>query len=307
MTTSYQSGIIAEASSDALFITLKVNNDHIEQIKQKLSAIPATVSYFQQKFPGADLHAAIGIGSDIWDSLDTKRPKELTSFPHVKGEEYEVVPAYADLVLHIRSFRRDATYELTNAIYQSLKSDVSIIEEVSCFKYLDNRDLTGFVDGTENPTGDDRIRVALVGDEDNSYKGGSYLNLMKFTHDLDKWEKETLKTQEDTYGRTKYENEEYPSSEKSVHAHTKRTSIKDEHGKSREILRQSMPFASLTEKGLIFVSYSKTPEIFNLMLESMIKGDEHGHTDHLLKYTTAHKGLTFFVPPWDWFKTLTQQ
>ena len=303
MMTPYQSGIVAEASSDALFITLNANRSEISSLKSALAAAPELIEGLQAQFPDAELHAAVGLSSLIWDELDTERPKFLAPFPHITGKDIELLPTDVDLVLHIRSSRHDVTYQLASILFKALGKSVILVDEVSCFKYLDNRDLTGFVDGTENPAGEQRKAVALVGDEDPSFKQGSYFNLMRFVHDLGKWEQEDLKTQEDIYGRTKHTNQEYPSAEKSVHAHTKRTSLKDENGNSLEILRHSMPFASLTEKGLMFASYSKTPVIFNMMLESMVKGDENGNTDHLMKYTQATTGQAFFVPSNDWLRS----
>lgn len=303
MMTPFQSGIIAEASSDALFITLNVDRSELSTFKNALAAAPALIEDMQSHFPAADLHASIGLSHLIWDELDNKRPLHLAAFPHITGKDIEFTPTDVDLVLHVRSSRHDTTYQLANVLFKAFGKSVSLVEEVSCFKYLDNRDLTGFVDGTENPEGEQRKSVALVGNEDPSFEHGSYFNLMRFVHDLEKWEKEDLKTQEDIFGRTKHTNQEYPSAEKSVHAHTKRTSLKDENGESMEILRHSMPFASLTEKGLMFASYSKTPIIFNLMLESMVKGDENGNTDHLMKYTQATTGQAFFVPSNDWLRS----
>lgn len=303
--TPYQSGIVAEASSDALFITLDVNRSEINNLKSALAAAPALIEELQSQFPAAELHASIGLSSLIWDELDSNRPSLLATFPHIAGKDIEFTPTDVDLVLHIRSSRHDVTYQLASVLFNAFGNSFTLAEEVSCFKYLDNRDLTGFVDGTENPAGEQRKAVALVGDEDPSFEHGSYFNLIRFVHDLDKWEQEDLKTQEDVYGRTKHTNQEYPSAEKSVHAHTKRTSLKDENGDSLEILRHSMPFASLTEKGLMFASYSKTPVIFNLMLESMVKGDEHGNTDHLMKYTRATTGQAFFVPSNKWLASLS--
>ncbi|NLQ16786.1 Dyp-type peroxidase [Marinomonas sp. M1K-6] len=304
MTTTYQSGIVAEASSDALFITLNVNRSEISTLRSALAATPKLIEALQQQFPDAELHAVLGLSSLIWDELDKQRPQYLAPFPHILGKETEIKPTDVDLVLHIRSSRHDASYQLAHTLFAALGKSVTLVEEVRCFKYLDNRDLTGFVDGTENPAGEKRKTVALVGDEDPDFKNGSYFNLMRFVHDLEKWQKEDLKTQEDVFGRTKHSNQEYPAAEKSVHAHTKRTSLKDENGQSMEILRHSMPFASLSEKGLMFASYSKTPVIFNLMLESMIKGDEHGNTDHLMKYTRATTGQAFFAPSNQWLMSL---
>lgn len=298
--TPYQSGILAEASSDALFITLNLDRSDLSALKSALATLPSVVEQHQQDYADAHLHAAIGFSHLIWDELDTQRPQHLSAFPTIENNDILIPSTDVDMVLHLRSSRRDVTYLLGNALFATLSQYATLIDEVSGFKYLDNRDLTGFVDGTENPEGEQRKAVALVGEEDERFSQGSYFNLMRFVHDLDKWEQEDLKTQEETYGRTKLDNEEYPSSKKSAHAHTKRTSLKDEQGKSLEILRHSMPFASLTEKGLMFASYSKTPEIFNRMLKSMVNGDEEGNTDHLMKYTQATTGQAFFVPSNAW-------
>ncbi|MCV2402177.1 Dyp-type peroxidase [Marinomonas sp. C2222] len=301
--TNFQSGVIAEASSDALFLTFNVKNQNFKSVKATLVMAPTFTAELQEKYPNADLHMAVGISHQAWQNFDISQPKELAPFPHIKGQDAEAVSTDVDLVLHIRSLRRDVTYLLATKLHSSLGDSVALVEEVSCFQYLDSRDLTGFVDGTENPAGESRKEVALV-KEDEAFKNGSYLNLMKFVHNLPKWEKEEVKTQEDIYGRTKEDNIEYAGADKSLHSHTKRTSLKDEHGKSLEILRQSMPFASLHEKGLMFASYSKSPMPFNRMLESMLLGDEHGHTDHLMKYTSIKTGQAFFVPSIDWLKSL---
>ncbi|SBS36700.1 putative deferrochelatase/peroxidase YfeX [Marinomonas spartinae] len=305
MTHTFQSGIIPEASSDALFITFDVKKERITDVKKALSMSPAIIRELQQQFPDAHLYATIGISHSAWRYFDSSaHPAELTPFPRFSHNNIEVGETEGELVFHIRSTRRDASYLLANALYQAFDNSLTIIDEISCFKYLDNRDLTGFVDGTENPESEARKAVALVGEEDIHFKDGSYLNLMRFEHDLNKWEQLDLKTQEDTYGRTKYANEEYASKDKSVHAHTKRTSLKDHNGKSLEILRHSMPFASLTCKGLMFASYSKTPSIFNQMLKSMVEGDENGNQDHLMRYTIAKTGNAFFVPSVTWLESM---
>ncbi|BFM47902.1 Dyp-type peroxidase [Marinomonas sp. THO17] len=299
--TSYQSGIIAEPSSDAFFVTLNLLPEHLSNFKRALAAFPNTITQVQQDFEQAQLHAAVGFSKLIWSKLDSQQPKELALFPDLQGPEMTITSTDVDMVLHIRAMRHDAAFELSRRLFALVKDCVQLVEEVTCFIYKDSRDLTGFVDGTENPQGEQRKAVALVSEEDANFANGSYLNLMRFSHDLDKWQQQDLKTQEDTYGRTKEDNEEYPAAEKSVHAHTKRTSLKDAQGKSIEILRQSMPYGSLTDQGLMFASYSKSPTNFNLMLESMILGDEQGNTDHLMKYTEAKTAQAFFVPATEWF------
>ncbi|SBS30226.1 putative deferrochelatase/peroxidase YfeX [Marinomonas aquimarina] len=297
MSSNHQSGITAEASSDATFILLDAVPEKEAQLRQALAAFPELIRSIQQQFPDAQLHAAIGFSCHSFTRItEQSAPKELAPFPSFSGQYLSVTDAPYDILMHIRAHLHDATHILALSLFKALADTVTLREQTNGFKYLDNRDFTGFVDGTENPQGDERPAVALVGTEDPDFQGGSYLNYMKFVHDLEHWEHQALQTQEDTYGRTKYDNEEYPSAEKSPHAHTKRTSLKDEHGKSLEILRQSMPFGDLQQQGLVFVSYSKTPMIFDLMLKSMIEGDEQGRADHLMQYTHATSGSTFFVP-----------
>lgn len=308
MPANYQSGIVADATSDALFITLNVKPGYEYHVTQALKQMQKIVVMYQQKFSGQSLHAVVAIGSEYWDRLnfsegEVLKPALLTSFPQLHGA-VNMPSTPADLLLHLRSNRRDITYELARALLGELSDAVEIEEEVSCFCYLDARDLTGFVDGTENPQGDHKKEVALVGEEDATFSQGSYIHLQRYIHDLSHWEMLPLKEQEDTYGRTKQDNIEYPSAEKSLVAHTKRASVKDGEGNSVEILRHSMPYGSLSEAGLLFASYCRTPENFTLILKSMVEGDAHGHTDRLMQYTKAVTGQSFFAPPLDWFARL---
>ncbi|MBM6551936.1 Dyp-type peroxidase [Marinomonas ostreistagni] len=305
MSYDHQSSITAEASSDATFILLNAVTGKEAQLREVLAAVPDIVAQIQQQFPDSQLYSAIGFSSHSWQRITQQTPpQELAPFPSYKGEFLQVKDGAHDILLHVRAMRHDAVHALSLKLFKAFADSVTLVEQTTTFKYLDNRDFTGFVDGTENPEGDDRAEVALVGTEDPAYQGGSYLNYIKFVHDLEKWEQQDLKTQEDTFGRTKYENQEYASDEKSPHAHTKRTSLKDAQGNSLEILRHSMPFGDLSQQGLVFVSYSKTPSIFNLMLQSMIEGDEQGRADHLMKYTHATEGSAFFVPTLDFLAAL---
>ena len=174
MTQAFQTGIIPEASSDALFVTFNLVRDHVAQAKQALAASPDIIHTITQQFPDAELCASIGLNHAIWPLFDnTKKPLGLAPFPHFSNQDIEVNETAGELIFHIRSMRRDASYQLANALFQAFGQSLELVEEVSCFKYLDNRDLTGFVDGTENPEGEKRKQVALVGEEDAAFAGGS--------------------------------------------------------------------------------------------------------------------------------------
>lgn len=305
--TPFQSGITAEGSSAAVFLTLnqRAVTGALQKIKSALSQSTEIQQRVNVKYPDADLHLVVAVGSCFWSQLDSdNRPSELAQFPSMESGAFVAPNTPVDLLVHIRSNRKDINFETVQLVMQAFDGSVDIVEEIEGFRYLDNRDLTGFVDGTENPEGLHREQVAVVGEEDSAFAGGSYIHLQRYVHNMLAWNEQPVKVQEDTIGRTKADNVEYPSAEKALTAHTKRTSLKDDNGASIEILRHSMPYGNAQECGLLFASYCRTPDNFTLMLKSMIEGDGHGHSDHLLKYTRAVTGQSFFAPSLDYLKSL---
>lgn len=302
----FQTGVTAEANSHALFLTLNQRRDEgaASVILRVLNAVPAMEQQYRELHPTADLHIVVAIGSEYWDILlGSPRPAELRAFPQLNNGELKAPATPVDLLFHIRSERHDLNFELGQTLLALLEGAVDLVEEKHGFRYLDSRDLTGFVDGTENPQDLHREEVAVVGDEDEAFAGGSYIHLQRYRHNLKKWNQQPLKVQEDVFGRTKVDNIEYPSDEKALTAHTKRTSIKQD-GRSLEILRHSLPYGDMKESGLMFLSYCRTPENFERMLKSMFEGDEQGNTDHMLKYTEAVTGQAFFAPSKRWLRDL---
>ncbi len=301
-----QSGITPDANSDAQFLvlTIKENSDSsLSQIRQTLSAIPKLTQTLVDQYPDARLSSTISIGSNAWDQLyPGSKPLALRPFMAVKDGDREAPSTAGDLLLHIRSDRKDVNYILMSQALRQLGNIVQIQEDVSGFRYLDSRDLTGFVDGTENPEGDNRATVALVGEEDSAFAGGSYIHTQRYVHHLKEWEQYPLKDQETIIGRTKADNIEFSSEEKAPVAHIKRVNLKDEHGKGMEILRHSMPYGDSKESGLFFIAYGRTPKHFNLMLKAMVKADNEGHYDHLMNFSTPVTGCAFFAPSIEFLK-----
>ncbi|SEQ99044.1 putative iron-dependent peroxidase [Amphritea atlantica] len=305
--TRFQSGVIAEANADALFITLNINRspESADCLRQVLAEVPATEQGFRQRYPDADMHITVAIGSEYWDQLSPQqRPAQLRAFPALSNDGISMPHTPVDLLLHIRSERHDLNYEVAALFSEKLTGHAELAEEVHCFRYLDSRDLTGFVDGTENPEGDHRAEVALVGEEDSVFAGGSYIHLQRYEHDLKAWNQIPLQQQEDILGRTKADNREYASADKAAFAHTKRASLKGSEGRSIEILRHSMPYGNLTRRGLMFAAYCRSAEPFTKILESMVLGDGSGHHDHLMNFTTAVTGQAFFAPSSAWLEKL---
>ena len=294
-----QSGILPEANSNAVFVVLTIRNDDqsLSAIRNTCADIPQITRTLSEKYPDASLSSTVSIASSAWDALyPGLRPMGLTDFPAQKEGHREAPATPGDLLLHVRSNREDVNFILIKEILETFSGSVEIEEDVTGFRYLESRDLTGFVDGTENPSGDDRATVALVSEEDPVFAGGSYMHCQRYIHHLKEWEQQPVTEQETIIGRTKKDDIEFSAEEKSPVAHIKRVNLKDKQGKSMEILRHSMPYGNAREAGLFFIAYSKTPDHFTLMLESMIHADHHGHYDHLMNFTTAVTGGAFFAP-----------
>ena len=147
-------------------------------------------------------------------------------------------------MFHIRAKRMDLCFELATQIMAQLGDAVSAVDEVHGFRYFDDRDLLGFVDGTENPSGRARLPTRCsIGDEDPAFAGGSYVIVQKYLHDLDGWNALSTEAQEHIIGRKKLSDIELDDSVKPTSAHNALTTIV-ENGKQIKILRDNMPFGT---------------------------------------------------------------
>ena len=247
----------------------------------------------------AGLSCVIGIGSDAWDRLFGKpRPAELHPFREVRAGPRHAVSTPGDLMFHIRAKRMDLCFEMAAQIMARLAGAVTAIDEVHGFRYFDDRDLLGFVDGTENPRGEALIDAALIGEEDPAFAGGSYVIVQKYLHDLPGWNALSTEAQERIIGRTKLADIELDDSVKPTSAHSALNTI-TENGKELKILRDNMPFgrAATGEFGTYFIGYSRSPSTIEQMLENMFIGRPPGNYDRLLDFSRAVTGTLFFVPP----------
>jgi putative iron-dependent peroxidase len=293
-----QFGICAEPNLHGNYLLFNVLDDKNAFIRAAVSRLPKLFDNYSDQFSEANLIGVVAIGDAYWDEFYPKaRPALLAPFPAMHSDDRVAPTSSYDIYIEIRSDRADVNHIVSTKVCELLGESVELIEQVQAFRFLDGRDLTGFVDGTENPQGLHRREVALVKEQDDShFSAGSYLHTQRYQHNLTLWSSLAEREQEDVYGRTKLDNVEYDSADKALTAHTKRTSLQDEQGNSIEIVRQSMPYGDMKRKGLFFVSYCQSPKPFEIMLKSMIYGDGHGNSDHLLKYTQAETGSAFFAP-----------
>ena len=246
----------------------------------------------------AGLSCVMGFGSEAWDGLfGPPRPAELHPFREIRAGDRHAVSTPGDLLFHIRAKRMDLCFELATQIMARIGDAVSPVDEVHGFRYFDDRDLIGFVDGTENPTGQAAIDAVVVGEEDPEFAGGSYVVVQKYLHDLAGWNKLTTEAQERIIGRTKLSDIELDDAVKPTSAHNALTTIV-ENGKEIKILRDNMPFgqAAQGEFGTYFIGYSRSPSTIEQMLENMFIGRPPGNYDRLLDFSRAVTGNLFFAP-----------
>ena len=246
----------------------------------------------------AGLTCIVGFGSEAWDKLfGSPRPAELHPFREIRSGSRHAVSTPGDILFHIRAKRMDLCFELATHIMNSLGDAVSTADEVHAFRYFDDRDLLGFVDGTENPRGGAASDAAIVGEEDPSFAGGSYVIVQKYLHDMKGWNGLSVETQELIIGRRKLSDIELSDAEKPVYAHNALTNI-EKDGKQLQILRDNMPFGrqGQGEFGTYFIGYCRTPSVTETMLENMFVGNPPGNYDRILDFSRAVTGSLFFVP-----------
>jgi putative iron-dependent peroxidase len=244
------------------------------------------------------LSCVMGFGSDAWDRLfGAPRPAELHPFREIRSGARHAVSTPGDVIFHIRAKSMDLCFELAKQIMARLDGAVSTADEVHGFRYFDQRDLLGFVDGTENPAGSAADYAVFIGNEDPAFSGGSYLIVQKYLHNLHAWNALPTETQERIIGRTKFSDIELDDSVKPTCAHNALTVI-EENGVEIKILRDNMPFGrpGSVEFGTYFIGYSRSPRTIEQMLENMFVGRPPGNYDRILDFSTAVTGNLFFVP-----------
>ncbi len=288
-----------------LVVTLDPAARHRAAVRGLCADIPALVRAVGFRDLDANLLCMTGIGSDAWDRLvGAPRPRELHPFREIRGVHH-AVSTPGDLLFHIRARRLDLCFELAKLVVARLGDAVAAVDEVHGFKYFDDRDLLGFVDGTENPTGQDALDVTMVGGEDAPFAGGTYVIVQKYLHDLKGWESLPVETQEKFIGRSKLSNVELDDAVKPSYAHNALTTIV-EGGEELDIVRDNMSFGEVGkgEFGTYFIGYARSPARIERMLHNMFAGNPAGNYDRLLDYSRAVTGSLFFVPAASFLESL---
>jgi putative iron-dependent peroxidase len=294
--------VLTPLTASAVILVLTIDDggeSTVHDLFAGLSGLARTVAF--RSLEGG-LAVVAGVGSSAWDRLFAgPRPADLHPFEDLDGDRHQAEGTPGDLLFHIRSATMDLCWELASLVVGRLAGAATVVDEVHGFRYFDERDLLGFVDGTENPTGQAAQIAVSIGDEDPAFAGGSYVIVQKYLHDMAAWDALSVEEQERVIGRAKLSNVEMDDDVKPSNSHVALNTIIDPDGTQRQILRENMPFGSLGagEFGTYFIGYAATPSVTELMLQRMFLGDPPGNYDRILDFSTAVTGGLFFVPTAD--------
>lgn len=298
--------IVTPLTASAMFLVATIDPGGEEKARALLADLPGLERAVGFRIPG-DLSCVAAIGSQAWDRLFSgPRPAALHPFRELSGPRHRAPATPGDLLFHLRASRMDLCFELATQIAARLAGGAAIVDEVHGFKYFDERDLLGFVDGTESPAGNAGVRAAIVGGEDPLFAGGSYVIVQKYTHDMAAWNALAVEEQERVIGRAKLADIELPGDIQPANSHVALNQVTGPDGEERQIIRANMPFGDVGrgEFGTYYIAYAADPAVPEEMLANMFIGKPPGNTDRILDFSTAVTGCLFFAPSADFLADL---
>jgi porphyrinogen peroxidase len=245
-----------------------------------------------------------GFGSDLWRRIAPRdTPDTLTPFERIEGPDGRGVPSTPhEIWVWLHGSGPDVLLDNARAVVRALGDCASLVQEQPCFVYHDSRDLTGFVDGTENPPVEEAAEVAIV--HDGPGEGGSFVVTMKWVHDLEKFHALRVADQQLVIGRTRPDSEELDPIPPT--AHIGRVVI-EEDGEELEIYRRSTTYGTTKELGLYFVAFSAERTRFDKMLARMFGTAGDGLHDHLTDFTKPVSCAYYFAPSLDAIANLSDK
>jgi porphyrinogen peroxidase len=298
----------APLTSSATFLTLTLNpsaNNSLPTLRSSLAGISGLAKNVTMRDQSANFTVTVGIGACIWDSLlnhKTPRPKELHPFRELRGAKHTAPSTPGDVLVHIRAERRDLCFEFERQLLAQLGDAVAVQDETVGFRYFDNRDLLGFVDGTANPSAAqdiaESVTITSSDDAGAAAVGGSYVVVQKYLHDMEAWKGLSTEQQESIIGRTKLDNVELDDAPEGKQQSHKSLATVEEDGMEYDIVRDNMPFGNPGQKefGTYFIGYSRRLWVVERMLERMFLGAPEGLHDRILDFSKPVTGAVFFAP-----------
>ncbi|NLS11828.1 Dyp-type peroxidase [Vibrio sp. SM6] len=295
-----QPGVLSDPSTHADFLTFVLRDQwfNVEEIGDALGQLGGIEKSLRHKDDDAHLTVTIGFSKKAWEMAfpDTPLPPELADFVEMTDGDRHFPSTAGDIFIMVKSSRMDLNFQVAKYCATALSPIAELIEDTQGYRYLDNRDMIDFVDGTENPEYEQRASWVLVGDGDDAHVGGSYLTVQRYIDRQGLWDAQSTEYQEQVVGRTKLDDIELSDDDKPAWAHNAKSKVivDDEEIK---MFRQNRPYGNAIEHGTMFVGFVASASTLTISLTQMITADEEGHYDRLLDFVEAKTGNNFFVPP----------
>ena len=284
-----QSGIFVEGTTAHWF----------QEFDIARSADPAAVSeaIAAAVAAGSDLAVVVGLGPDLVARLGVEPADGFRAFETVGAGDRRATATQHDLFVWFHGHARDDTFDAALAARRAVTEVGAIVGDVSAFIYRDGRDLTGFIDGTENPPAEEGRELAVVADGLPG-AGGSVVLVQRWVHDLDRFHALPVDEQEGVIGRTRADSVELDEEVMPETAHVARVVMEDDDGDEIEIYRRSVPWGDSTEAGLVFIGFTDQLTKIDDMLHAMY-GTVDGIQDRLTEFSRARASSYYFVPSED--------
>ena len=276
----FQPGILQTIPAQACYLNLQANP------QAGTRAIIAALKLINAE------NTVVGIGQSLLDHLG-KSITGMKSMSVLSANGITIPSTPVDLWCWLRGEDRGELLHRARTICQQLSPAFTLKNTFDAFCYADCRDITGYIDGTENPEDADAVAAAIVSGIDDSLDGSSFVAVQRWLHNLDRFETFSQKHQDDIIGRRREDNVEFEGSPDS--AHVKRTA-QESFEPEAFLLRRSMPWSKDLETGLMFVAFGASFYSFETQLNRMI-GNEDGITDGLFEFSEARDGAYFWCPP----------
>lgn len=295
-----QQGIFAEGTAHHHFLEFRVR--HAARPGEVAAAL-GKVLRESPRPPGAVWRVA-ALGPHMAGLLPgVAVPAGFSAFRELRSREGYSAPAtQRDLWLWLHSASHDDLFEAAVDAARGLETVAELEEDRPAFVYRDSRDLSGFIDGTANPKGDDARETALI-PAGQPGEGGAVVLTQRWVHDLHRLNLWSVVEQERLIGRTKETSDELPEDEMPATSHIRRMEVEVD-GKELAIYRRSVPYGTAGEHGLYFVAFSAEQSRFELMLRRMFGLAEDGLRDSLLGFTRPVSGSFWFAPSQEVLRSL---
>lgn len=282
-----QAGLTAEPGSSAHYLELTIREGvSADQLKQAIALA---------LLPMSEAYVAVAFGRDCWDKLQPAwRPRDLRSFEALEGQ-YQMPVSQADLLFWVHDEDQGEVLASVLHVTASMAAVAEIQRDIRGFKNRESRDLTGFVDGTANPKGNERNQIAQlpVGE---AGAGGSYVFGQQWQHNLDAFNRLSVPRQEQVIGRTRVDNIELRGDDMPQDSHVSRTDVSLE-GVAQKIYRRSTPYyQAADDHGLYFLCFARELQRIQIQLERMTGVASDGIADKLMQYSTPCSGSYWFMP-----------